>query len=131
DDWRRGLEMARNNLVSIVEADCLVNSGYFSSMVGLFQKNRYYRQLAMMSSAFGTNSWAPKFYGYSKVDKWSEPAKLGENELQTNNKEYVAVEKNVSSEPYQIKMGYVPGAVIRRKALLAVTEDRVLQSGDL
>ena len=38
-DWFDALPAINNKYVCFVEADCLVSSGYFSSQIGLFQKN--------------------------------------------------------------------------------------------
>mgnify|MGYP003450299095 FL=1 len=63
-DWFDALSVIKNKYVCLVEPDCLVSSGYFSSQMGLFKKNPYMRKLAMLSSATGVNNWANRVYGY-------------------------------------------------------------------
>lgn len=128
DDWLTGVKKARHNLVCLVEADCLVSSGYFSSMMGLFEKNSHYRQLVMLCSAFGVNNWAPKYYGYETDDRWSKSVELNGSEVSTKVSKLVPQVKNKSTEPYAVDFSYVPGAVIRRNALLDITKDTSLLS---
>lgn len=93
----------KNTYVCFVEADCLVSSGYFTSQLGLFKKNPMFRKLAMQSSSIGVNNWANKFYGYQ----------LGENYAEG----ILPVREKHSSSVYPVQIGYVPGAIIRKKML--------------
>lgn len=118
EEWKRGVKRAKNDFVCLVEADCLVSSGYFSSLMGLFQKNPRYRQLAMLASAVGVNNWANRVYGY-EIDKvWSEEV----DKISTARWAGKPLLKKKSSEPYAVQVGFVPGAVIRRNALLSVLD---------
>lgn len=98
-DWFDALPAINNKYVCFVEADCLVSSGYFSSQIGLFQKNPYMRKLAMLSSAVGVNNWATRVYGYRLGDNYTEGV--------------IPVTGKVSGAIHPIQMGYVPGSVIR------------------
>lgn len=111
DNWFDALPRAKKNLyVCFVEADCLVNSGYFSSQLGLFKKNPYFRKLAMLSSATGVNNWSNKFYGYSLGNNYSAGV--------------IPNKDKKSSVVYPVQIGYVPGALIRvsmlHKALMDI-----------
>jgi hypothetical protein len=99
DDWFGPLPRVRNTYVCFVEADCLVNSGYFESQLGLFRKNPMFRKIAMMSSATGVNDWANKFFGYRLGNNYSEGV--------------IPEKTKRSSAVYPIQIGYVPGSVIR------------------
>lgn len=102
DHWFDALSRAtakKNNYICFVEADCLVNSGYFSSQLGLFKKNPYFRKLAMLSSATAVNTWVNKFYGYSLGDNWSDGI--------------IPNKDKKSSVVYPVQIGFVPGAIIR------------------
>lgn len=96
-----------NKYVCFLEADCLVNSGYFSSQMGLLKKSPYFRKIAMMSSGIGVNNWANKFYGYHIGDNHSDGI--------------VPVKEKRSNAVYPVEIGYLPGAIIHvgmlRKAL--------------
>ena len=98
-----------NKYVCFVEADCLVNSGYFSSQLGLFKKNPKFRKLAMLSSGIGVNNWANKFYGYTLGNHYSDGV--------------IPVKDNKSKSLYPVQIGYVPGAIIRRSMLITAFKD--------
>lgn len=87
-----------NKYICFLEADCLVNSGYFSSQLGLLKKSPYFRKVAMMSSGIGVNNWANKFYGYSIGDSISDGI--------------IPVKDKKSNVVYPVQIGYVPGAII-------------------
>jgi hypothetical protein len=106
DSWWQGVNSVENQYVCLVESDCLVSSGYFSSMMGLFQKNPYFRKLAMLSSAVGLNNWANRIYGYH----------LGE----TSEDGIIPSEAKHSTDPYPLQIGYAPGAIIRTNSLVRV-----------
>ncbi len=98
-DWIKALDNVTNKYVCFVESDCLVNSGYFSSQLGLFKKNTDFRRLAMLSSAVAVNNWAVKFYGYSIEN--------------IPHVEYVQpIRDKKSRYVYPVQIGYVPGAII-------------------
>ena len=100
---------SKNKYVCFVEADCLVNSGYFSSQLGLFKKNTMFRKLAMLSSGVGVNDWANKFYGYTVGDNYSDGV--------------IPIKTNKSKSLYPVQIGYVPGAIIRKSMLIAALAD--------
>lgn len=100
----------KNLYVCLLEADCLVNSGYFTSMLGLFQKNKMFRKLAMLSSSVAVNQWHNKFYGYSIEDEYADGV--------------VPIRDKKSRAVYPVQIGYIPGAIIRTKMLQeAIKED--------
>jgi len=94
-----GLETGHENFVCMVEADCLVNSGYFSSQMGLFKKSPYFRKLAVMSSATAINDWSNKIYGYRLGDNYTEGV--------------IPNSEQKSTVPYAVQIAYIPGSVIR------------------
>lgn len=99
EDWFVPLSRIRNNYVCFVEADCLINSGYFASQLGLFEKNTMFRKLAMLSSATAVNDWHNKFYGYELGTSYSDGV--------------VPVKEKKSKAVYPVQVGYMPGALIR------------------
>lgn len=109
DSWGEGIAKCRTDFICLVEADCLVNSGYFGSMMGLFKKNPYYRQLGIMSSATGINNWANKIYGYHLGSNYSDGV--------MPNKE------SKSTSPYFLGVAFIPGAIIRMSTLKRVMQD--------
>ena len=104
EDWFDCIPKIENKYVCFVEADCLVNSGYFSSQVGLFKKNPMFRKLAMLSSGIAVNDWANKFYGYGLGNNYSDGV-------------IPSMDKK-SSQVYPVQIGYVPGAIIRKNMLV-------------
>lgn len=118
-NWLNAIPKIKNQYVCFVEADCLVSSGYFSSQLGLFQKNPHFRRLAMMGSATGINNWATRIYGYELTGVWSGPDSSG---VQTKNPHINAISEKRSDIPYPIEIGYVAGAVIRMSILRSVME---------
>jgi hypothetical protein len=108
EHWLDALD-TKNRLVCLLEPDCLVNSGYFASQLGLFKKNKMFRKLSMMSSATGVNDWANKFFGYSIGNNYSDGI--------------TPVKQKKSSSTYAVQVGYVPGAVIRTTMLKKALKD--------
>lgn len=102
DHWSDAISRAtskKNNYICFVEADCLVNSGYFGSMLGLFKKNPYFRKLAMLASGTGVNNWGNKFYGYRLGDNYSDGI--------------IPNREKKSNAVYPVQIGFVPGSIIR------------------
>lgn len=108
EDWFNTMPRIKNKYVCFVEADCLVSSGYFSSQLGLFKKNPYFRKLAMLSSAVGVNEWGNKFYGYMMGQKYDD-------EVQP-----IRIKK--SNTVYPIQIGYFPGSIVRVNMLARAME---------
>lgn len=108
-NWFDAVKNDKNTYICFVEADCLVNSGYFTSMMGLFKKNPYFRKLAMLSSGVGVNNWGNKFYGYMLGDNYSDGI--------------IPVRQQKSTGVYPVQIGFVPGSIMRVSML-----DRALQS---
>lgn len=119
DNWLSALGDTKNKYICFVEADCLVNSGYFASQMGLFQKNKHFRKLAMLSSAVGVDNWANKFYGYSNDRKW-EGVK---GKVEVKERVVVPNHQKKSSNVYPVQYGYVPGSIIRKGMLVKALED--------
>lgn len=103
DHWFSDLDQVKTTYVCFVEPDCLVNSGYFSSQLGLFKKNPYFRKLAMLSTATGVNNWGNRFYGYSIGNNYADGV--------------IPNREKKSSGVYPVQIGYVPGSVIRMTML--------------
>lgn len=96
DHW--GTNGIKNRYVCFLEADCLVNSAYFETQLGLLKKDPMYRKVAMMSSGIGVNNWANKFYGYSIGDNYTDGV--------------IPMKEKKSSRVYPVQIGYVPGSII-------------------
>lgn len=117
ENWFDYVGKTKNNYMCFVEADCLVNSGYFSSQVGLFKKNPMFRKLAMLSSAVGVNTWSNKFYGYKINQAWSDKETVDDKQIQTKNTFIEPSRDKKSRAVYPVEIGYVPGAIIRSSML--------------
>lgn len=103
DSWLEGVKKVRNTYTCLLEPDCLVSSGYFSSMMGLFKNNIHFKKLAMLSSATAVEQWFNRIFGYN---------------LHKNKRCMLEpVRKMQATSPYPIQVGWVPGAIIRTSAL--------------
>lgn len=115
DSWWQGLQKVKTPFVCLVEPDCVVSSGYFASNVGLFQKNPYYRKLAMVSSAVGVRNFANRVFNYElQQTDWEG----FEDDVQTKSWFIGANKDKHSTKLCPVQVGFVPGAVIRTSALL-------------
>lgn len=121
DSWLAGLSKVRNDYVCLVEPDCLVSSGYFESMLGLFKKNPYFRKLAMMSASTGIVHWGDRIFGYCPDKVESEPTK--EDKITTIRSTMRPQRQPHSKSPYPVQMGFVPGAIVRTAALRDVVKN--------
>lgn len=113
-NWSDGLEGIVNKYICFVEADCLVNSGYFTSQLGLLRKDPYLRKLAMLSATTGVNNWANRFYGY-------------EIDTEHDNKVTPILHKR-SGVVDAVQIGYFPGSIVRVNMLKK--ELKILQDFD-
>jgi hypothetical protein len=102
-----------SDYVCYIECDCLVSSGYFSSMLGLFLKNPHYRKLAMLCPSTGINYWHDRVFGYFVGREWSDDT----NKIRTKNKHLYPIKDKKSTSPYPLQVGYLPGSIIRTSAL--------------
>lgn len=118
DDWFDALEIVKNKYVCFVEADCLVNSGYFQSQIGLFKKDDYSDKLAVLSSATAISQWHNKIYGYEFAFK-------------DYIKGFSPVRSKKSSSPYPVQVAYIPGAIIRVSMLRKYLDQYVPDDKDL
>ncbi len=109
ESWADGLKRCRTDYVCFVEPDCLISSGYFSSLMGLYQKNKHFRKLAVMSASTGINNWGNKVFGYDLGEKQGD----GINPIRSMK----------SSSPYAVQVAYIPGAIVRTSSLRTVAKD--------
>lgn len=116
-DWFSVLPEVKTTFVCFVESDCLVNSGYFASQLGLFKKNPDFRRLAMLSSSVGVKYWAVKFFGYDVRKIWNEDGV----ELRLPHVEPIKEKK--SRNVYPVQIGYLPGSIIRTNMLQDLKAD--------
>lgn len=118
DSWWEGARKARNKFICMVEPDCVMSSGYFASMVGLFRKNESYHKLAMMSAAVGLNNFADRVFSYElgQVD-------FGSNELKLHEWHILPSREKRSTSPYPVQVGFLPGAIVRRSSLMTALDD--------
>lgn len=103
ENWLDAVSEVGSTYICFVESDCLVNSGYFTSQIGLIKKNPKFRKLSMLSSSVGVNNWANRFYGYSVGNEFTDGI--------------VPNKQKKSNQLYPIQIGYVPGSIIRTNML--------------
>ncbi len=112
NNWFNSLsKVKKNKFVCFVEADCLVNSGYFTSLVGYIKKNPQLGKLGILSTSTAVNNWAVKFFGYNVGNNQSDgiiPNKA---------------KKETSLPFYTSQIAYIPGALIRVSMLKEVLDD--------
>lgn len=125
DSWLNSIGQVKNRYVCFVEADCLVSSGYFNSMMGLYKKNPMNRKLAVMSSSTAVKDWANKFYGYAH-----HTIQSGEDEgVATKNAYIKPVTIKKSSGTYPVQIAYIPGSIIRVSMLENFLKDNKIANG--
>ena len=108
----------KNNLVCYVEADCLVNGGYFTSQVGLLKKDPMSNKIACLGTATAVNDWGNRFYGYHFVENdWS---KLVEGVQTKGGHHLEPIKEKRSSVIYATQVTYIPGAIMRKTKMQEV-----------
>lgn len=112
DNWIEEVAKVDTKYACIVEADCLLSSGYFHSLLGFIKKNDMeLNKMAMMSSTTAVRNWAVRFYGFS----------VGNEHL---DKIFPNVKKKDTNRSfYTVQIGYIPGAILRTKFLKQIVED--------
>lgn len=115
DKWF-DLEHIRNRYVCFVEADCLVEPGFFKSQMEKFLEKGYSRNMAMMSASTSVCYWDNKIYGYR---------------LDERNDGLVPNRQPKSRVPFTVEVGYIPGAIIRVSMLKTILKDFDNQTQDL
>jgi len=108
--WFNVINTLTAPFVSFVEADCLVNSGYFKSQINLLKKNANNRHIAVMSASTAVNSWANRFYGYDVT---------GENVKES----IVPNKEKKSTAPYMVQAAYLPGSIVRLSTLKNILDE--------
>lgn len=114
ENWFEPLWGIRNQFVSFVEPDCLVNSGYFTSQLGLLEKNRKFRKLAMLSSSVAVKHWVNRFYGYSLDNGYTDAL--------------VPNREKKSRGIHPVQVGYMPGAIIRKAMIKDLRKELIKNS---
>lgn len=110
-DWLKAAQNVKTKWVCFVEADCLVNSGYFSSLAGYIKKNPQLGKMGILTTSTAVKNWAVKFYGYSLGDNYSDGV--------IPNKD-----KKATSLPfYTMEVAYIPGSVMRTSMLATVLKE--------
>ena len=97
-----------NPYICWVEPDCLVNSGYFSSMVGLLKKPAN-RKISVLSSSVGINTWANRIYGYRLGETYADGV--------------IPTREKKGTYLYPVQIAYIPGAVMRVNLLRPVLDE--------
>ncbi len=118
-NWTDAID-TKDRYICFLEPDCLINSGYFASQLGLFKKNPMFRKLSMLSSAVAVNDWHNKFYGYCLGNGYIDGV--------------MPVRDKKSKAVYPVQIGYVPGAIIRtnmlREALETLADENMSELED-
>ena len=109
NDWLDAIQKVSNDFICFVESDCLVTSGYFQSQLGLMKKNKYFRKMAVMSSATSVKIWANKIYGYN----------VGQSHMDG----VIPNKVKKSTSPYPVEIAYIPGAIVRVSMLGRLLEE--------
>jgi len=117
DEWF-DVSHTKNNLVCYVEADCLVNGGFFASQLGLLKKDPMSNKIACLGTATAVNDWGNRFFGYHFVESnWSKPVKgvstKGGHHLEP-------IKEKRSSVIYATQVTHIPGAIMRKNKMQEV-----------
>lgn len=115
EDWTKALDRVDTKYVCLVEPDCLVSSGYFSSLLGYLKKNApELNKFAVLSSTTAVNNWAVRFYGYNLGNEFSD--KVVPNR----------VKKSTKLPFYTLQIAYIPGAIIKTEFLKQILRETTL-----
>lgn len=104
DSWAEGLKKVRTPFVCLLEADCVLSSGYFWDALEPFREDGHnpekgtggYTKLAVISPVVGVESFTNRIYGYGIEGDEAYPKSTKD-----------------SDGPYHVQIGYVPGAIMR------------------
>lgn len=105
--WSRGLEKARGSFVCLLEMDSAIQQGTLIDNLKVFTDNPSYRKLAMVSPTVD-------------FDEIDQPLIFSWN---NGTKGYHATQLKSMRD---CRIGYVPGAIIRRTSLLKSNRDHIL-----
>lgn len=108
--WFSALDQVKNKFVCFMESDCLVSSGFFTSQLGLLQKNSQNRRIAVMASSTSVEIWVNRFFGYDIASDYVEG--------------FLPNKDKKSSVPYMVEVAYIPGALIRLATLKNLIKDK-------
>lgn len=111
-NWVDEIQLVDNKYTCILEADCLVSSGYFSSLLGYIKKNAMeLNKMAALTSTTAVKNWAVRVYGFSMGSDLID--KVIPNKIK----------KDITRPFYTVQIGYIPGAIMRTKFLKQVLEE--------
>lgn len=118
DSWREGLKKVRTMYVCLVEADCTLSASYLSSNYGILDKSLSKGReggnvrLAMLASCLGVDRFDNRIYNY----RLSQHIEAGEN-ISIKSWQVEPARDKISSKPYNVQVGFVPGAIIRYNSI--------------
>jgi len=118
DKWSDGIAQVRTPFFCLLEDDCELSANYFSSNVSLFQKNKFYRKLAMVSSCLGVKTFDNRIYSYCLKQYTSETV----NGMSTGGWTVGPCKDKKSTTLYNVQVGFVPGAIIRSSAVRDIVD---------
>lgn len=120
EDWMDYLPKIKNRYVCFVEPDCLVSSGYFTSLLGHIKKNSAeLNKLGMFSATTAVNNWAVRFYGYDFGDEFTD-------QLVPNK-----AKKLIRKPFYAVQVAYAPGALLKLDFLKTILAESKLSTDNL
>lgn len=105
--WSRGLKKATGSFVCLLETNSAIEPGALRANLSVFTENPYYRKLAMVSPA---------------VDFVDAPERL----IFSWNDGLKGYHASQLKSMRDCRIGYVPGAIIRRSSLLGSSFDHIL-----
>lgn len=106
--WSEGLEKSKGSFICFTDGTFSLSKDYFPQLLSLFQKGYY--KLAMVGVATGVMGGGKIQYGYHL-----ESGKL------------IPTFKKPSNEPYAAQIVLIPGALIRKTALVGLSSDDPLE----
>lgn len=119
DSWNQGIQKVRTPYFCLLEPDCIVSSGYFSSNYGLMRKASYLPKgggavkLAMIASCLGVETFADRIYNF-KIERGSW---YGNDAVRVRQYEVLPNRDKNHSSLYEAQIGFVPGAIIRKSSI--------------
>ncbi len=102
-DWDVGILFAKGDFICLLEADSAIDKGSIVNNLKVFTENPSYRKLAMVASPIDDPSCSGTVFSFTEDAR----------------RRFI----NTSESVHAVRIGSVPGAVIRRSSLLKIAPE--------
>lgn len=121
DTWQEGLKQVRTPYVCLVEADCVLSSGYLTSNFSLFKKNNPKgggnMKLSMLTSCLGIKTFGNRVFSYK-----AQFTEEKDGQLDFGRTRMAPVIMKTHTGIYPVEVGFIPGAICRMTAIQEIVD---------